>query len=351
MIRKKARWTATALTAVALVLTAAGCAAPDADADPSASGDGQEEAVTVRIGALPVLALSQWWMADQLGYLDELGVEIEVAETYPSGPPMMEAGLAGDWDVAFVGQLPAITAGENWGLQTIGYFGNEAASHGVYVAADSGITSANAGEELAGQTVLYTQGSANQLFLEACLDSWGLSVGDVQAVNLAPPDLVAAIQSGNGVAASTYPPFAFTLEEAGYENICDTSELDVSAYPTMVVTQEFLEQHPETVAALTAAVFRANTLFRDDPEQAVELAQEFFSENGITQTDESILSTLAVYDWVDVNGGLEIFESGDAAASAEAFEKMLVANGLLTKVGDLAFLNDAPLKSAVELEG
>jgi ABC-type nitrate/sulfonate/bicarbonate transport system substrate-binding protein len=313
MIRKKGRWAATALAVAAVVVTAGGCAATDAGADANGEGQGSED-VTVRIGT------------------------------------MMEAGLAGDWDVAFVGQLPAITAGETWGLQTIGYFGDESPSHGIYVSSDSGITADNAGDRLAGETVLYTQGSANQLFLEACLDSWGLSLGDVQAVNLAPPDLVAAIQSGNGVAASTYPPFAFTLEGAGYENICDTAELEVSAYPTMVVTKEFLDANPETVAALTSAVFKANTVLRDDPEKAVELAQQFFAENGITQTDEDILKTLEVYDWVDVEGGLEIFTSGDAERSVKAFEEMLVANGLLPAVGEMAFLNDGPLTQAVELQ-
>ncbi|KQZ10794.1 hypothetical protein ASD23_01100 [Agromyces sp. Root1464] len=333
--------------AAAATVALSGCAPSAAPApDPSASA-GAVDDVTIRVGAQPVFALSQWWAAQELGYFDENEVNVELAELYPNGAPQVEAGLRGDWDIAFTGELPAINAGRAWELQTIGFFGNEPHAHGVYVKSDSGITAKNADDKLAGQPVLFTQGSTDQLFFEGCLDQFGLSISDIDAVNLAPVDLVAAMQSGNGVAASAYPPFAFQLEADGYENICDTSKLDVAAYPTMVVRKEFLEEHPDAVARFTEAVFRANALFASDPEQALELAQGFYEETGVTQTEEDLKRTIDLYEWVDLPGGIDIFESGDAADSVNAYQEMLVRNGTATDVTEPIWLNDSAMANAL----
>lgn len=340
---------ASIVTAAAIALT--GCSsssAPSGSGDSGADADAKADDVTIRIGAQPVFALSQWWAAQELGYLDENDVDIELAEIYPNGAPQVEAGLRGDWDIAFTGELPAINAGAAWGLQTIGFFGNEPHAHGVYVKTGSGITADNAAEELKGQPVLFTQGSTDQLFFEGCLDQFGLELSDIEAVNLAPVDLVAAMQSGNGVAASAYPPFAFQLEADGYEQICDTGELDVAAYPTMVVRKEFLDEHPDAVARFTEAVFRANALFAADPEKALELAKGFYEETGVTQSDSDLERTIGLYEWVDLEGGIEIFESGDAESSVTAYQEMLVRNGTATQATDPVWLNDGPMKAAAE---
>lgn len=346
-LTRKALAASALVSLAALALTA--CSGGSSSA-PSDSAGGAEDDVTIRIGAQPVFALSQWWAADELGYLEENGVNIELAEVYPNGAPQVEAGLRGDWDIAFTGELPAINAGNAWGLQTIGFFGNEPNAHGVYVKSDSGITADNAAKQLDGKQVLFTQGSTDQLFFEGCLDQFGLELSDIEAVNLAPVDLVAAMQSGNGVAASAYPPFSFQLEADGYENICDTTKLDVAAYPTMVVRKEFLDEHPDAVARFTEAVFRANALFASDPDKALELAKGFYEETGVTQSDEDLARTIGLYEWVDLQGGLDIFESGDAKASVDAYQDMLVRNGTAMEVADPVWLNDSAIKGALALD-
>ena len=82
------RSTRTALAGVALVaaaalsLTACSSAAP---APAESEGTAAADDVTIRIGAQPVFALAQWWAADQLGYLEENGVNIELAEILQIG--------------------------------------------------------------------------------------------------------------------------------------------------------------------------------------------------------------------------------------------------------------------------
>jgi ABC-type nitrate/sulfonate/bicarbonate transport system substrate-binding protein len=119
----------------------------------------------------------------------------------------------------------------------------------------------------------------------------------------------------------------------------------------MVVRKEFLEQHPDAVARFTEAVFRANALFAADPEQALELAQGFYEETGVTQSEDDLKRTIELYEWVDLQGGADIFESGDAADSVNAYQEMLVRNGTATDVAKPTWLNESAIASALVFAG
>lgn len=317
-----------------------GAASPSAPASPA-------DTTVVRVAAQPVLALNQWYLADKLGYFADNGVSIQLVKYYPSGAPQVEAGLRGEWDVAFMGELPAVTGGAKWGMQTIGLFGDEAAAHGMYVRPADNVNASDPAADLRGQNVLYTQGSAGQVFLEACLKKWGLTPNDVKLVNLSPPDLVAAFKGGNGRLAQAYPPFSYQLEAAGFQNICDTTTVGVHAYPTMVAHPDFVRDHPELLARFVEAVFRANELYLDDPAKALELVKDFYKEAGVEQSDEDIKRTMGVYDWATLEEAQRIFKSGDAASSADAMLDMLVRNGLLESKPQPLFVNGDPIDRAV----
>lgn len=73
-----------------------------------------EEGITIRFGYQPsthqvafMVAMEEgWWQND----LARLGVVCVTEAEFPSGPPEMQAMLAGDIDVAYVGATPPITA-------------------------------------------------------------------------------------------------------------------------------------------------------------------------------------------------------------------------------------------------
>ena len=305
------------------------------------------DTTVVRVAAQPVLALNQWYLADKLGYFKDNGVSIKLVNYYQSGAPEVEAGLSGDWDVAFMGELPTITGGAAWDMQTIGFFGNEDAAHAMYVRPSDNVNASDPASNLRGQNVLYTQGSAGQVFLEACLKSWGLTPNDVKLVNLAPADLVTAFKAGNGILAQAYPPFSFQLAAAGYKNICDTTKLGVDAYPTMVTTPAFARDHPDVLARFVEAVFRANELYINDEAKAESIITDFYKDAGVTQSAADIKATIGVYQWATLPAGQQIFQSGKGKASAAVMVDLLVRGKKLDATVDVTWLNEKPIDAAV----
>lgn len=67
-----------------------------------------EEAESIRVGSILALGTATPFVAQQLGYYEEAGLEVTVAE-FADGTALMEAFAAGELDVALVGIGPAAT--------------------------------------------------------------------------------------------------------------------------------------------------------------------------------------------------------------------------------------------------
>ena len=102
---------AIALLAVALLLIAAGCTQPSGTASSSTTAAPVKE---LRMGYQPsthqmaaITALEKGWFKEDLAPLGVVNVSDKV---FPSGPPEMQAMMAGELDVAYVGAAPVLTA-------------------------------------------------------------------------------------------------------------------------------------------------------------------------------------------------------------------------------------------------
>jgi NitT/TauT family transport system substrate-binding protein len=113
------RITAVALVTIALLLLAAGCTQPAGTAGP-ATPVGTTAATSsapikeLRIGYQPsthqmaeITAMNKGWWQQDLG---PLGVQNVSDKVFPTGAPEMQAMLAGDIDVAYVGAAPVLSA-------------------------------------------------------------------------------------------------------------------------------------------------------------------------------------------------------------------------------------------------
>src|SRR5512136_294027 len=113
MPMKSMRITAIALIAIALLLLTAGCTqqAGTTTTTPAATVAPVKE---LRIGYQPsthqmaeITAMEKgWWQQDLAPY----GVQNVSDKVFPSGPPEMQAMLAGELDVAYVGAAPVLSA-------------------------------------------------------------------------------------------------------------------------------------------------------------------------------------------------------------------------------------------------
>jgi NitT/TauT family transport system substrate-binding protein len=111
---KMMKITAVALIAIALILLTAGCTQPAANTGTTIPSTTPAPVKEIRIGYQPsthqmaeIIAMEKgWWQQD----LAPLGVQNVSDKLFPTGAPEMQAMLAGDIDVAYVGAAPVLSA-------------------------------------------------------------------------------------------------------------------------------------------------------------------------------------------------------------------------------------------------
>src|SRR5690606_30537334 len=192
------------LLIVPVVLLLAGCA----PASPVSSADDFE----LRVGALTtqnVLTLCQ-----ASGGLDtpieEAGGAVTASDPFPAFAPAAEALASGHIDVGSSGATGVLTAlAGNPDLVIVAVERNDNDSQGIVAAAGSGIESI---EDLSGRTVAINEGGTGDYLLRKALDEHGMSIDDVDAVNLAPADAATAFSSGQVDAWATWDQYLVSAQ-------------------------------------------------------------------------------------------------------------------------------------------
>jgi sulfonate transport system substrate-binding protein len=269
------RFLGAALAGTLVVTTLAGCGSSGTTAAGSASAT--EEETVVRIGAQPYPLYTPVYVAYERGYLQE---ELEAVgatfswDEFQSGPLVNEAVAAGEEDVGFMADLPAIIAkstGQNIEIVSNVAYGEQALA--VLIPADSDISSV---ADLKGKTIGYATGSYAQHLLALLLENEGLTLDDVQSVNLGAGDQPAALANGEVDAIVIWEQYISQLTSEGTAKVlADGTGIKKGNMVTYFVT-DFAEAHPEVVEAYIKALNRADEDLVSDPEGcAADIAEDF----------------------------------------------------------------------------
>jgi len=230
------------LLVVPFVLLLAGCA----PATNTATDDFE-----LRVGALTtqnVLTLCQ-----ASGGLDEpieeVGGSVTASDPFPAFAPAAEALAAGHIDVGSSGATGVLTAlAGNPDLVIVAVEENDNDSQGIVAAAGSGIASI---EDLAGHTVAINEGGTGEYLLRKALDERGMSIDDVEAVNLAPADAATAFSSGQVDAWATWDQYLVSVQvDLGATLVAYAGDFGAQNPSVHVVSREFADAHPSGVNAL-----------------------------------------------------------------------------------------------------
>ena len=205
---------------------------------------------------------------------DELGDTTLTTQVFNAGPDEVEALFAGALDAAYIGPSPTVNAYGQSDGEAIRIIAG-AASGGVQLVVREGIDSA---ADLEGATLASPQlGNTQDVALRTWLTEEGLenSVGgdgDVTITPTANSDVLQLFQAGDLDGAWLPEPFASRLVlEAGGQVLVNEKDLwpDGEFVTThLIVRTEFLEQYPDTVAALLRGHVAAVELANGDAEAA-----------------------------------------------------------------------------------
>lgn len=196
------------------------------------------------LGYIPLYIMEdKGWLEEALA---EAGYDIKVTYTeFESGPPENEAFAAGRQDIGVMGNVPAISgiaAGQKRDIIGIAYNGEK--TLGILVQNDSDITTVN---ELAGRKVGIVIGSIAQDYLNAMLEDAGISMEDVELVNLGVSELEAALLTGQVDAVAIWNPEKLKIcaDKAGILLVDGTGVY--AGENVIVANKEYVSQNPEIV--------------------------------------------------------------------------------------------------------
>jgi len=329
--RSRGRALARACLGIALLalLPALLIACGDDDDDSDAA---EPKSVTVGLTFVPNIQFAPFYVADALGYYEEAGLEVEFNH---------HAVGADQFGPLVAGQEHMLMASGDEVLQVrardvpVVYVAVVFRDYPIalIVPEDSDIQTVS---DLAGKSVgVPGEYGATWIGLLALLDSAGLTTDDVDVQSIGFTQ-TSALLAGHVDAVMGYiNNEPIQLEMAG---------MPVRTFPVaeamplvgngLVVTEEFLEEDPDTVRGLVEATLRGVEYALDNPEETVEIAKDYVPTLTDDEQAQSALDVLtATLPLWDVEDGGTLGHSD--IADWEAMQALLADHGLIEKQVEL----------------
>ncbi|MDA9865537.1 ABC transporter substrate-binding protein [bacterium] len=239
-----------------------------------------QDKTELEIGYMPILPVSQLFVAIEEGWLDDAGIDADLVQ-FQNGPAMVQALLAGQLDVAYFGIGPAMVARargadikvvasniiEQISVVTLGdltpYFDGDHATAFARFAADNGrkpvITTFPTGS---------VPETVTQYWLRKQL---GIDPDDVELIYQGAAQVQQALLTGAVDGAVILEPIVSSVVARvdGAAIVASGSELFPNQPGAVLVVREgAIAAHPEAVSALVKAHVEATEILREDAPRA-----------------------------------------------------------------------------------
>jgi len=271
-----------AITLLAGLVFMAGCGTKDEKGGTSGEATKTKEPVTIRVAHFPNITHSQALVGLANGTFEKaLGPDVKIdRKVFNAGPAEIEALLAGEVDLGYIGPVPAINGFAKSGGQLKVIAGATNAGAVLVVRKDSGIKDVKG---LAGKKVAIPQlGNTQDISLRNLLKENGLQSkdkgGNVQVFAVENPDILALFTKKELDAALVPEPWGARLvKQGGGKILLDYNQVWRGGnYTTavVIVSTKFLEEHPDLVEKWLAAHVELTGYIKDNPEEAKKLINE-----------------------------------------------------------------------------
>ncbi|WP_298322412.1 NrtA/SsuA/CpmA family ABC transporter substrate-binding protein [Haloactinopolyspora sp.] len=298
------------LIAAPALLLMAGCgggATVDDDVAGGGDGDGDgggasTELTSVRAGYVSAIDQIGLPVAVETGYFEDEGLDVELAQPFPTGVDVLNALQSGEVDIVQVG-TPMISAAQKGDdLVLLGNYtgsasqGNIDETMGVVAKASSGVSGTDL-STLAGKRIGVSIGSINHLYLLGLLDDAGLDVSDVEIVNTAPPDMAVALETDGidvGIIWDPWPIQAVKQVEGAEEILRGGGYIPFIGY--QITTREFAAENPEIIKSYLTARAAVDQWMRENPDDAAESATRWLPGTEVDVATEAMKYNITQLD-------------------------------------------------------
>ena len=218
------------------------------------SKGGAGEQITLNVAYMPNYG-SLWAIENAIeqGYLADENITVNLVE-FQDGPTIIAAMENGSIDVGYIGQ-GAHKLCIN-GRATI--FALSHISNGDALIGGPGITKV---EDLKGKKVAYSSGSSSEDILINSLTRAGMTMSDIEAVDMDASAIVTAMLSGGVDACATWSPNSLKILEElnGATKLTDNMTFadETVSLASWIVMPKYAEENRDTLVKFTRALFKA----------------------------------------------------------------------------------------------
>ena len=136
-----------------------------------------------------------------------------------------------------------------------------------------GSASINTVEQLRGKRIGVPEGTALVYVLDVMLSRFGLTMSDVELVDIAAEKAVDRLAAGDVDAVVTWEPYASAAAEIG-NRLYDTEKVPGLISAGMVFRRQFIESRPDDVQTMLQVWYRATEFIRSKPQAAFAIVAE-----------------------------------------------------------------------------
>ncbi|WP_204331320.1 ABC transporter substrate-binding protein [Geodermatophilus sabuli] len=308
----------------ALALAVTGCGSSD-DGTPSSGGAESLDAVTA--GIVPVVDSAPIYLGQQQGFFEDPGIDLTL-QSGQGGAAIVPGVVNGTFQFGF-GNVTSVLLAADQGLPLEIVAGGVASTgeagadfSGVVARPDSGIATA---ADLAGKRVaVNTLNNIGTTTINESVRKAGGDPASIQYVELPFADMPAALDQGNVDAVWVVEPF-LTVAAGGGGRVVASNYVDAADDLTVAVyftSAQLAADDPDLVDRFQAAMTQSLEYARQNPDATRAILTEY------TDIEQSVLDSLQLPEWpTEINRD-----------SIETLAELGVADGLLTRVPDLAQL-------------
>ncbi len=281
------------------------------------------EPVTLNIAYMPNYG-SLWSIENAIeqGFLKDENITVNLIE-FQDGPTIIAAMESGSIDVGYIGQGAHKLCVQ--GKATI--FALSHISNGDALIGGKGVTKI---EDLKGKKVAYSSGSSSEDILLNSLKKAGMTMNDIEAVDMDASAIVTAMLSGGVDACATWSPNSLQILEQNPDTTKLTDNLtfadETVSLASWIAMPNFATEKRDVLVRFTRALFKAMDYAAEEhqEETAALVAKQ------VAQDKDTVLSQRGDADWLT---GAEV-ASGAADGTVENYYEIqknnFISSGAVT---------------------
>lgn len=227
-----------------------------------AASVGIAQAEPVRLGLQPWLGYGPLWVAEEKGFFDKHGVDVELTN-FNWDQDMVAALASGNLDVIAAATNTTIAA-INGGADVKGFLILDLSAEADAILAGEGVNSV---ADLKGKKVAFESGATSDLLMNYALKQNGMSLSDIEHVPMGASEAGLALISGQVDAAVTYEPYisAALSQGDGHKVLYTAAEKPGLISDMLIASAEWLQAHPQEAEGIIRAWDEAIAFIRENP--------------------------------------------------------------------------------------